>query len=126
MPCDNLMFRATSLSIFCTDADRSDRFYREVLGAIREPRDGYGCKWYRLGTVSFSLVPNASAASPAKFPNDAMPALRLEVDDVRAVHAHLVKHGVTIIQPPEDRTQMIIADPDGLPIEVWQADPAAG
>jgi hypothetical protein len=36
------------------------RFYEDVLGASPDPRDGYGCPWYRLGAWSISLMPNAA------------------------------------------------------------------
>ena len=115
-------FRAKALTIACTDLARTEAFYRTVLGAAPDPRDGQGCPWFRLGSLSVTLMPNATERSPAAFPTHAMTILWLEVDDLEAAHARFVRHGVEIIQP-SDGTFMIVADPDGLLIEVWQAEP---
>jgi len=46
--------------------------------------------------------------------------LWLEVDDIKAAHELLLNAGTTIIDAPDDGMTMLIADPDGLVIEVWQ------
>jgi catechol-2,3-dioxygenase len=111
-------FEVRALTIVCADRWRADRFYREVLGAIALPGD-LGCRWYRLGSFTITLVPNADGPSPAKFGEHPLNMLYLEVDDLQAAQRHFVRHDVRIIQS-SDGQQMIIADPDGLPIEVWQ------
>ena len=93
-----------------------------VLGATLVPGDGLGCRWYQLGALTISLMPNAEHKSPAEFPEHAMPVLWIEVDDIKLAHEHLKKSGTTIIQPPDDEMLLLIADPDGLVIEVWQKD----
>jgi catechol 2,3-dioxygenase-like lactoylglutathione lyase family enzyme len=119
-----LAFRVKALTIACTDHRRSERFYRRVLGAEALPTDdpGYGCPWLRLGPLAITLMPNAAERSPAKFPTHAMPILWLEVDDLEAAARRFAREGVEVVSP-SDGMFMQVADPDGLVIEVWQAEP---
>jgi predicted enzyme related to lactoylglutathione lyase len=96
-------------------------FYEKVLGATRLPGDGYGCPWFRLGEWELSLMPNATESSARLFPAHAANMLLVEVDDLEAAHQFCVQAGAEIIEPPNG-PYMIIADPDGLHIEVWQAE----
>jgi catechol 2,3-dioxygenase-like lactoylglutathione lyase family enzyme len=113
-------FQVKALTIVCSDRDRSDRFYRTVLGAIALPGE-IMCTWYRLGTFTFTLVPNGEGRSPARFGTHPLNMLYLEVDDLELAVRHLDRHRVEVIQPSDGQT-MIIADPDGLPIEIWQRE----
>jgi catechol 2,3-dioxygenase-like lactoylglutathione lyase family enzyme len=115
-------FRPKALTIACTDLSRSARFYERVLGAVPDLRDGFGCPWYRLGSWFVTLMPNAVERSPASFPTHAMPILWLEVDDLEAAARHFEEHRVEVVTP-SDGQFMQVADPDGLVIEVWQAEP---
>ncbi len=112
-------FWGRSVTIACTDRRRSERFYAQVLGATPLPGDGHGCPWYRLGELTISLMPNAEHPSPARFPDHAMPMLWLTVDDLQAAHRRLRDAGCTIVQAPDDDLMMLVADPDGLIIEIW-------
>src|SRR4051812_38956052 len=72
-PCRGMsVFRGKAITISCTDLDRAAAFYQNVLGAVPLTGDGYGCQWYRLGALVFTLMPNAEAITPASFPRDAM------------------------------------------------------
>ncbi len=122
---EKVAFAGKAVTIACTDLPKSRHFYESVLGAVRDPRDGFGCAWLRLGPLVLTLMPNAMERSPAEFPAHAMPMLWLEADDLGAAHKHLVRHGVEIVQPP-DGPSMLIADPDGVLIEVWQAANESG
>jgi catechol 2,3-dioxygenase-like lactoylglutathione lyase family enzyme len=117
-----VVFRGKAITISCTDKERSEQFYRDLLGAELLPGDGYGCPWYRLGALTFSLLPNASEPCPMKFPTDAGMMLWLEVDDLEAAHHHLVQSGVPIVNLHKG-VCMYVSDPDGLLIEIWQAQP---
>jgi len=119
----SVKFSGRSVTIACTNRERSERFYADVLGAVLLPGDGYGCRWYQLGALTISVMPNAEYTSPATFPNHAMPVLWLEVDDIGLAHAHFESTGTPIIQSPDDDMSMLITDPDGLVIEIWQKDP---
>jgi len=120
MPEGKISYRGQAVTIVCTDRERSARFYKGVLGAEQLPGDGYGCPWLRLGELTLSLMPNADEPSPAVFPVHAMPVLWLEVDDLGAAQNHLARNGIPIVEVHEGQF-MLIADPDGLLIEVWQA-----
>jgi hypothetical protein len=100
--------------------DRSERFYRDVLGAVPDVRDGYGCRWLLLDGLPLSLVPNA--AEPASV--STQPAafnLWVEVDDLAAAATEFAHQSVTILQL-SDGAFMVIADPGDLVIEVWQRE----
>jgi len=117
-------FRPKALLISCRDHHRSAQFYEGVLGAVRLPGEGsagYGCPWFRLGPWELSLMPNATEGSASLLPEHAATMLMLEVDDLQAAHRHCLRAGVEIVEPPNG-PYMVIADPDGLQIEVWQAD----
>jgi catechol 2,3-dioxygenase-like lactoylglutathione lyase family enzyme len=114
-------FQVAAVTIACTDLARSVKFYETVLGAVRQPGDGYGCPWFKLGPISISLLPNAVEASPAKFPDHPMAMLWLETDDLAAAVRRFARSGITVLQP-SDGQFMMITDPDGIVIEVWQAE----
>jgi catechol 2,3-dioxygenase-like lactoylglutathione lyase family enzyme len=116
------VFRGKAITISCTDLTRSVAFYQGVLGAVPIRRDGDGCPWYRLGDIVFSLIANAQATTPASFPRDAMVTMWLEVNDLVAAHRRLVDAGVRIVERPEGGPYVLIADPDGLLIEVWERE----
>ena len=89
-----VVVRGRSITIACTDKARSVRFYQELLGAEPLPdSEGYGCPWFQLGTITFSLLPNASEPCPVRFPVHAGTMLWLETDDLEAAHRHLWSMG---------------------------------
>ncbi|MEM9914184.1 MAG: VOC family protein [Planctomycetota bacterium] len=113
------MFNKASITINCSNTKQSDFFYREVLGAILLPSDGYGCAWYSLGEMTISLMPNASDACPADYSKHALAHLYLETDDLASVHDRIKSLSIKILEwHPEEF--MIISDPDQIPIEIWQ------
>ena len=114
-------FSVYALTIACSDVKQSERFYHTILGAERIPTDNGIGWWYRLGALEVNLLPNASEPSPAEFPTHAMPILWLEVDDLNAAAERFARYGVRVISP-SDGQFMQVADPDGLVIEVWQAE----
>jgi predicted enzyme related to lactoylglutathione lyase len=117
-----LSFRGKALTIACTDLNKSMRFYQKLLGAITvKTDDGIGCPCFRLGSFAITLMANATERTPAVFPTHAMPMIWLEVNDLDAASRRFAKAGVEVLQP-SDGTFMVIADPDGLVIEVWQAE----
>ena len=87
------------------------------MGAVVIPGD-LGCKWYRLGSFTINLMPGAVGRHPVESGRP-MTMLWLEVSDLAAADEHFVRHGVEVLQPL-DGQMMTIADPDGLPIEVWE------
>lgn len=117
------VFHGKAITVCCTDPRRSERFYVDVLGAVRLPDDGHGgCRWYKLGALTLSLVPNADSRNPAELGQHAMTTLWLEVDDIEAAYRHLASTGCEIIEAPDDGVLMLVADPDGLVLEIWQRE----
>ena len=116
-----IAFRITAVTIACTDLARSVEFYEQVLGAVREPSDGYGCPWFKIGSFSISLLHNATAASPAKFPDHPMAMLWVETNDLTAACRRITQLGVNVLNPPDGQS-MIVTDPDGIIIEIWQSE----
>ncbi len=112
-------FRGKSVTIVCTDLDRSQNFYSELLGAVPTTLDPGTCRWLQLGALTLSLMPNAEERTPAEFPTHAMPMLWLEVDDVAAAREFLATNGAPVEEI--DDHVFLVADPDGLLIEVWQS-----
>ncbi len=112
-------FRTRSLTIACTDLEKSVTFYETVLGAKRKPTDVGAVPWFRLGTLDINLMPNAEQPSPAEFPTHAMQLLWLEVDNLARAAQWFADNGVKI-EDEGDGQFMTIADPDGLLIEVWE------
>jgi catechol 2,3-dioxygenase-like lactoylglutathione lyase family enzyme len=116
-----LTFRFKALTVACSDLARSRRFYRTVLGAaVVQTPDGIGCPWFRLGSFVFTLMPAAAAPSPAAYMTQAAYMLWLEVADLAAARARFARHQVRVVEDHEE--SLVIADPDGLLIEVWEAD----
>lgn len=64
---------------------------------------------------------NASEKSPADFPTHAMPILWLEVDDLAAAAELFARSGLAVT---DYDVHLQIIDPDGLLVEVWQAQEA--
>jgi hypothetical protein len=120
----SVSFRPNALVICCTDHHRSAKFYEGMLGATWLPGDGYGCPWLRLGPWELSLMPNATEGSAGLLPAHAATLLTVEADDLAAAYRHCLRVGVQIVEPPNG-PYMVIADPDGLEIEVWQTEEAA-
>src|SRR5438105_8465236 len=118
MPRDGLAIRGFALTVYCTDKERSDRFYREILGAKVDPRDGYGNPWYKLGGLRLTLCCNAEGRSPASFPTHAMSVLWLDVDDLKKAADRFARYGVQIIEL-SDGMFIVIAHLDRLEMQVW-------
>jgi catechol 2,3-dioxygenase-like lactoylglutathione lyase family enzyme len=112
---------SAAVTIACTDLKASERFYVEGLGATPDPRDGCGCRWYKLGPLLLSLMHNATAKSPALLPEHAMAMLWVEVDDLESCARRLDRLRAPVLHP-SDGNYMMVADPDGIPVEVWQAE----
>jgi glyoxylase I family protein len=118
-------------AIICSDYARSKRFYTEVLGlpAIAEH--------YRAERQSYKLdlqLPDGSQIELFSFPNaPARPSypearglrhLAFAVDDVDACKAYLERQGVAVepirIDEHTGRRFTFFADPDDLPLEVYE------
>jgi catechol 2,3-dioxygenase-like lactoylglutathione lyase family enzyme len=99
------------------DAERSQRFYRDVLGlaVYREfgPPNSPGVVFFLGG--GFLEVSGHGDGAPGR---SAM--IWLQVRDVHAEHARLIEAGVPVLREPVTEpwglTELWVADPDGTPI----------
>jgi glyoxylase I family protein len=107
------------VSVLVTNAERSRRFYRDVLGLkeIAKPRTfDFAVLWFELGNQQLHLLlkPQPDAVSPRHF--------ALRVRDARAARGHFRRHGI----PTEETTpiphcdRFFVADPDLNRVEVIQ------
>lgn len=74
-----------------------------------------------MGGIDITLLANATEKSAGIFPTHAMPIFWLEVDDLAAAARLIADHGVTVVDEGDGQF-MMIADPDGLVIEVWERE----
>ena len=110
-------FRFDCVFYYCSDLDRSIRFYTDILGFQFLSRDAVA----RLAVdgVLFELVPFSGEHELAAAGNA---RLCLRVDDVAAALAELKGKGVRV-HPPEDKGGGVLGrfqDPDGNEVCLWQ------
>ena len=112
------------MCIICTDQWRSLDFYRNALGAEPIPGDVEGtCPWLRIGDLNITLLANTDEESDLDHSEIAMAIMFLQVDDLAAAYDRAIKHGARVIDALEPNgVHFIIADPDGIIIEVMQAE----
>ncbi|MBJ2156037.1 VOC family protein [Variovorax sp. IB41] len=127
--------RIHHIAIICADYARSKRFYTEVLG-LRVVAENY-----RAARDSHKLdlaLPDGSQVELFSFPEaPARPTrpeaqglrhLSFEVHDVQAAAHELAAQGITVeplrIDEYTGRRFTFFADPDGLPLELYEAEPA--
>lgn len=105
---------ASRLLLHPTDAERSQRFYREALGLAVYREFSGGVVFFLGGAlVEVSGTDSAQTAVPNL-------ELWLQVRDVVAEHERLLAAGVTIIREPRHEPwgliEMWVSDPDGVRI----------
>lgn len=123
-------------AIICSDYAVSKRFYTEALGLH------VVAEHYRAERQSYKLdlaLPDGSQVElfsfPAPPPRPSRPEaqglrhLAFEVDDVAACKAELETRGIAVEAIRTDeytgRRFTFFADPDGLPLELYEAPPRA-
>ena len=115
-----MKFRFGEINVVCTDRDRSLAFYRNVLGFEVLEEEGSAVHMRGAG-VAFLILPVAREAPPPgnPYPSQATLSFDLVVEDLEAARSYFRDHGVDY----EDREGFfLIRDPDGLPIEIVQAE----
>ncbi|MEZ6130365.1 MAG: VOC family protein [Planctomycetaceae bacterium] len=112
-----------AMCIVCTDHWRSLEFYRDAFGAEVISREMGTCPWLRIGDLAITLLANTDKPSELEHSEQAMAMIFLQVDDLHAAYHRAVKHGAKAIDPPQsDDVHFVVADPDGIIIEVMQAE----
>ncbi|SDY20104.1 SMU1112c/YaeR family gloxylase I-like metalloprotein [Citreimonas salinaria] len=124
------------LAIICGDYDRSRAFYTETLGlpvideTFREARDSWKLDLglpdgTRLELFSFPGAPERPSRPEAQ----GLRHLAFAVADVDAARAALQAKGVAVedirVDALTGRRFTFFADPDGLPLELYESDPSA-
>lgn len=124
------MPRIHHVAIICSDYDRSRRFYVEVLGfpvireVFREARNSWKCD-LDAGDAQIELFSFPSPPPRPSYPEAAgLRHLALAVADLDAEVARLSALGVAMepvrIDEYTDRRFTFFADPDGLPLELYE------
>ncbi|ENM5727395.1 VOC family protein [Vibrio mimicus] len=127
-----MLKRIHHAAIICSDYPRSKAFYTEILG-LRVLAENY-----RAARDSYKLdlaLPNGSQIELFSFPNaperpsfpeaQGLRHLAFVVDDVAEIKAQLEQKGVCVepirIDEYTGKAYTFFADPDGLPLELYQA-----
>ena len=120
------------VAIICSDFERSRRFYVEVLGLevvaehYREERRSYKLDLsvggrYQIELFSFPDPPPRASRPEAV----GLRHLAFEVEDVHRAAAALAGRGVTVepvrVDEYTGKRFTFFADPDGLPLELYEA-----
>ena len=122
-----------AVSIASADLDRSEKFYLEGLGAVKAVKihDRERSVQFKSGlSVVLHLVAPRAAGAPLP---EGPAGFILQVSDIDALIARVVRAGGTVVRPPNDGKSKLsfgvraaqIRDPDGVGIELIQF-PAAG
>ncbi|WP_202301087.1 VOC family protein [Dryocola clanedunensis] len=119
------------IAIIASDYQLSKQFYCDILGftlqaeAYREARDSWKGDLALNGQYVIELFSFPSPpARPSRPEACGLRHLAFSVEDLDRAVEHLEKHGVLCepvrIDPFTDRRFTFFADPDGLPLELYQ------
>lgn len=119
-------------AIICSDYQRSKRFYTEILGlrvvleTLREARNSYKLDLALPDGSQLELFSFPDPPPRPSYPEACgLRHLAFEVPDVQAAVATLLARGVAVepvrVDPITRLPFTFFADPDGLPLELYQA-----
>ena len=126
-----MLKRIHNVAVICSDYARSKHFYTEILGFrviaenYRAPRDSYKLDLALPdgGQIELFSFPGAPAR-PSRPEAQGLRHLAFVVDDVEATVALLTGKGVDVEAIRTDeytgKQFTFFADPDGLPLELYQ------
>ena len=126
------LLRIHHAAIICSDYERSKRFYTQVLGLkvlaenFRAARDSYKLDLALPDGGQVELFSFKGAPARPSYPEaQGLRHLAFEVADVQAWTRHLQSQGIAVedIRTDEYTGQRFVffADPDGLPLELYEA-----
>ncbi|EJL6850698.1 VOC family protein [Vibrio cholerae] len=127
-----MLKRIHHAAIICSDYSRSKAFYTEILGLrvvaenYRAARDSYKLDLALPDGSQIELFSFPNAPERPSFPEaQGLRHLAFVVDDVAEIKAQLEQQGVSVepirIDEYTGKAYTFFADPDGLPLELYQA-----
>lgn len=127
-----MLKRIHHAAIICSDYPRSKAFYTEILGLrvvaenYRAARDSYKLDLALPDGSQIELFSFPNAPERPSFPEaQGMRHLAFVVDDVAKIKAQLEQQGVSVepirIDEYTGKAYTFFADPDELPLELYQA-----
>ncbi|MED4206284.1 VOC family protein [Neobacillus mesonae] len=119
------------VAIICSNYEVSKDFYVRVLGlkpireVYREERDSYKLNLEVGGQYQIELFSFPNPPERASYPEAAgLRHIAFEVEDIESAVSYLKKQQLTPepirIDPASNKKYTFFADPDGLPIELYQ------
>ncbi|EGR4126129.1 VOC family protein [Vibrio cholerae] len=127
-----MLKRIHHAAIICSDYPRSKAFYTETLGLrvvaenYRAARDSYKLDLALPDGSQIELFSFPNAPERPSFPEaQGLRHLAFVVDNVAEIKAQLEQNGVSVepirIDEYTGKAYTFFADPDGLPLELYQA-----
>ncbi|MVB37459.1 VOC family protein [Vibrio cholerae] len=127
-----MLKRIHHAAIICSDYPRSKAFYTEILGLrvvaenYRAARDSYKLDLALPDGSQIELFSFPNAPERPSFPEaQGLRHLAFVVDNVTEIKAQLEQQGVSVepirIDEYTGKAYTFFADPDGLPLELYQA-----
>ncbi|EGQ8492565.1 SMU1112c/YaeR family gloxylase I-like metalloprotein [Vibrio cholerae] len=127
-----MLKRIHHAAIICSDYPRSKAFYTEILGLrvvaenYRAARDSYKLDLALPDGSQIELFSFPNAPERPSFPEaQGLRHLAFVVDNVAEIKAQLEQKGVSVepirIDEYTGKAYTFFADPDGLPLELYQA-----
>ncbi|HFG1585597.1 TPA: VOC family protein [Vibrio cholerae] len=127
-----MLKRIHHAAIICSDYSRSKAFYTEILGLrvvaenYRAARDSYKLDLALPDGSQIELFSFPNAPERPSFPEaKGLRHLAFVVDDVAEIKAQLEQQSVSVepirIDEYTGKAYTFFADPDGLPLELYQA-----
>ncbi|ARU88670.1 VOC family protein [Pseudomonas sp. M30-35] len=129
-----MLKRIHHAAIICSDYSRSKHFYVNILGLqiiaeqYRQDRHSHKLDLALADGSQIELFSFAQAPARPSYPEaQGLRHLAFEVDDVAQVKAQLEQQGISVepirIDQYTQRCFTFFSDPDGLPLELYQAAP---
>ncbi|URT70583.1 SMU1112c/YaeR family gloxylase I-like metalloprotein [Cytobacillus firmus] len=123
--------RIHHIAIICSNYERSKKFYIDTLRlnvlreVYREERQSYKLDLEVNGLYQIELFSFPNPPERPSFPEAAgLRHLAFEVDDIEEWREYLISNGIDVeqvrIDSYTDKKFTFFADPDGLPIEIYE------